>query len=84
MDDRQAFKRDLTTVLRPGVPAAELDAVVAKHFPSVSAFRENDDLVVVEGETRRLFIRRVGPDRFVTSARGRQRIDECPRRRRRD
>jgi hypothetical protein len=67
MDDRQAFKDDLRAVLRQDVSAAELDAVVPKHFPTLSAFREEDDLILVEGETRRLFIRRVGPDRFVTS-----------------
>ena len=67
MDDRQAFKSDLTAVLRRDVTAAELGAVVSKHFPELNVFRENDDLVIVDGETRRLLIRRVGPDRFVTS-----------------
>jgi hypothetical protein len=67
MDERQAFKTDVAAVLRQDVPAAQLDAVVPQHFPTLSAFRENDDLVLVEGETRRLLIRRVGPDRFATS-----------------
>ena len=67
MDDRQAFKSDLAAVLRRDVTAAELGAIVSRHFPTLSAFRENEDLVLVEGETRRLLIRRVGPDRFVTS-----------------
>jgi hypothetical protein len=67
VDDRQAFKSDLATVLRRNVSAAELDAVVARHFPTLSAFREEDDLILVEGETRRLLVRRIGPDRFVTS-----------------
>ena len=67
MDDRQAFKNDVAAVLRRNISAAELDAVVPKHFPTLSAFRENDDLVLVEGETRRLLIRRVGLDRFATS-----------------
>ena len=67
MDDRQAFKSDLTTVLRQDVTAAELDTVVSKHFPVLNVFRENEDLVIIGGETRRLLIRRVGPDRFVTS-----------------
>jgi hypothetical protein len=67
VDDRQAFKSDLTAVLRRDATAAELDAVVSKYFPDMNVFRENDDLVIVDGETRRLLIRRVGPDRFVTS-----------------
>ena len=67
MDDRQAFTNDLAAALRRNVSAAELDAVVSKHFPTLSAFRQNDDLVLVEGEARRLLIRRIGPDRFVTS-----------------
>ena len=67
VDDRQAFKRDLTAVLQRNASAAELDPVVSKHFPTLSAFREQDDLVLVEGEARRLLIRRIGPDRFVTS-----------------
>ena len=67
VDERQAFKSDLTAALRQGVTAAELDGVVSKHFPTLSAFREEDDLVLVEGEARRLLIRRIGPDRFVTS-----------------
>ena len=67
MDDRQAFKNDIAAVLQRDVTAAELDAVVSKHFPDLNVFRENEDLVIVDGETRRLLIRRVGPDRFVTS-----------------
>jgi hypothetical protein len=67
VDDRQAFKNDMTAVLRRDVAAAELEAVVPKHFPTLRAFRENEDLVLIEGETRRLLIRRVGPDRFATS-----------------
>ena len=67
MDDRQAFKNDIAAVLQRDVTAAELDAVVSKHFPDLNVFRENEDLVIVDGETRRLLICRVGPDRFVTS-----------------
>jgi hypothetical protein len=67
MDDRQTFKGDLVTALRQDVPAAELDTIVSRHFPDLNVFRENEDLVIVDGETRRLLIRRVGPDRFVTS-----------------
>jgi hypothetical protein len=67
MDDLQAFKNDLKVFLQRDVTAAELDAVVSKHFPDMNVFRENEDLVIVDGETRRLLIRRVGPDRFATS-----------------
>jgi hypothetical protein len=67
MDNRQAFKSDLAAALRRDVPAAELEAVVSKHVPRLNVFRENDDLILVGLETRRLLIRRVGPDRFVTS-----------------
>jgi hypothetical protein len=67
MDDRQAFQSAVTTVLQRGGPIAELDDVIPEHFPTLRAFRENDDLILLEGETRRLLVRRVGPDRFVTS-----------------
>jgi len=67
MDERQAFKNDLAAALQRNVAAAELGTVVSKHFPDLNVFRENDDLIIIDGETRRLLIRRVGPDRFVTS-----------------
>jgi hypothetical protein len=67
MDERQAFRTDLTAALQRQGSAAELAAVVAKHFPDLGVYRENDDLILVDGETRRLLIRRVGPERFVTS-----------------
>ncbi len=65
MDDRQAFKRDLETVLQRNAPAAELDEVVSKHFPELNAFRENEDLILVHGEVHRLLVRRIGPNRFI-------------------
>jgi hypothetical protein len=67
MNDRQAFKSDLAAALQRDVTAAELDPVVSKHFPDLNVFRENDDLIIVGVETRRLLIRRTGSDRFVTS-----------------
>jgi hypothetical protein len=67
MDNRHAFKSDLATALQRNVTAAELDAVVSKHFPDLNVFRENDDLIIVGIETRRLLVRRTGADRFVTS-----------------
>ena len=63
MDDRQAFKRDLAAALKGEGSAAELESVVPRHFPTLSAFREKDDLILIEG-VRRLMLRRVGPDRF--------------------
>ena len=67
MDNRQAFKSDLAAALQRNVTAAELEAIVSKHFPDLNVFRENDDLIIVGVETRRLLVRRTGPDRFVTS-----------------
>ena len=67
MDRRHALKADLAAALQRGVTAAELDVVVSRHFPALSVFRENDDLIIVGIETRRLLVRRVDPDRFITS-----------------
>ena len=63
VDDRQALRTELSALLARPIPAAELDDIVPRHWPSLSAFRENDDLILVEG-TRRLLVRRVGADRF--------------------
>jgi hypothetical protein len=65
MDDRQALRAELSALLSRPIPAAELDEVVPRHWPSLSAFREEDDLILIEG-VRRLLVRRVGPDRFRT------------------
>ena len=63
VDDRQALRNELSALLaRPGA-AAELADVIERHLPGLSAFRENDDLILVESGTRRLLVRRVG-DRF--------------------
>jgi hypothetical protein len=67
MDDRQALKSALAAVLQRDATAAEMEAVVSRHFPDLNVFRENEDLVIVDGETRRLLIRRLGPERFATS-----------------
>jgi hypothetical protein len=67
MDNRHAFRTDLATALQGKVTAAELEPIVSKHFPDLNVFRENDDLIIVGVETRRLLIRRTGADRFVTS-----------------
>jgi hypothetical protein len=64
VDDTQALRNELSALLaRPGAAAAELGEVIERHVPGLSAFRENDDLILVESGTRRLLVRRVG-DRF--------------------
>jgi hypothetical protein len=67
MYDRQAFIAALTAALQRDISAAELEAVVSEHFPDLNVFRENDDLIIMGGEARRLLVRRVGPDHFLTS-----------------
>jgi hypothetical protein len=63
LDDRQALRAELSALLSRHPTAAGLEGVVPRYWPSLSAFRENDDLILVEG-VRRLMVRRVGPDRF--------------------
>jgi hypothetical protein len=63
VEDRQAIRAELSALLSRRSAAAELDEVVPRHWPSLSAFRENDDLILVEG-VRRLMVRRLGTDRF--------------------
>ena len=62
-----ALRAAFEAALKDGRSAAELDQFISDHFPDVQAFRENEDLILVGGETRRLLIRRVGPDRFRIS-----------------
>ena len=57
----------LSSALGADAPASGLEAAVAEHFPDLRAFRENDDLILVGSDTRRLLIRRAGLDRFVVS-----------------
>ena len=70
VDDTQALRNELSALLARPVSAADLGDAIARHLPGLSAFRENDDLVLVEGETRRLFVRRTGENtfRFAESA----------------
>ena len=63
VDDRQALRNELSALLAQQVAAAELGDAIARHVPELDAFRENDDLILVESGTRRLLVRRVG-DRF--------------------
>ena len=65
MDDRQAARAELSALLARPISAAELDEVVPRYWPS-SAFRENDDLILIEG-VRRLLVRRVGDNTFRVS-----------------
>jgi hypothetical protein len=65
VDDRRALRAELSALLSRPIAAAELGEFVPRYWPSLSAFRENDDLILTEG-ARRLFVRRMGPDRFRT------------------
>jgi hypothetical protein len=65
MEEGQALRAELSALLSREATAAHLGEVVPRYWPSLSAFRENDDLILMEG-VRRLFVRRVGPDRFRT------------------
>ena len=61
-DVRAAF----AAALESGASASRLADAVAEHFPSLRAFTEADDLILVAGETRRLLVRRLGSGLFVT------------------
>jgi hypothetical protein len=65
VEDRQAVRAELSSLLSRPIAAGELDELVPRYWRSLSAFRENDDLILVEG-VRRLLVRRVGTDRFRT------------------
>jgi hypothetical protein len=67
MDDGQALRAELSTLLSRPSAAADLGETIARRLPGLSAFRENDDLILVESGTRRLLVRRVGENRFRTS-----------------
>ena len=64
MDDTQALRNELSVLLAQPVAAADLGEAIARRLPDLSAFRENDDLILVESGTRRLLVRRVGENRF--------------------
>src|SRR5215203_3292059 len=65
MHDRQAARAELSALLARPISAAGLDEVVPRYWPSLSAFREEDDLILIEG-VRRLLVRRVGSKSFRT------------------
>ena len=60
------FRTEATDCLGQTKPAGELVDCIAKHFPDVDVFRQNDDLVI-KGGGRFLVVRRAGPDRFRVS-----------------
>ena len=64
MDDRQVRRNELSALLARPVAAAELGEAIAGRVPELAAFRENDDLILVESGTRRLYVRRLGENRF--------------------
>ncbi len=63
----KSLKDAIAAVLADDRPAAELDGVVSEAFPEFGVFREEGDLVIVAGETRRLLVRRLGPNLFRVS-----------------
>jgi hypothetical protein len=74
VDDRQALRAELSALLSQPVTAAELGEGISRHVPELSAYRENDDLILIERAaldegTRRLLVRRVGgaPERDLDS-----------------
>jgi|SRR5215217_7393734 len=67
VDNREAFRAELSALLSQPVAAAALGEAVSRHVPALSVYRENDDLILVHGETRRLLIRRIGENGFRTS-----------------
>lgn len=61
--DRQSLHAEAAACLGQNKPAGELVDCVARSFPDLEVFRENDDLII-RGGTRFLLVRRAGPDRF--------------------
>jgi hypothetical protein len=66
MTERTFLRDDLIRLVQTNAGVAEFGEAVERHHPDVSAFRENEDLILVQGEGRRLLVRRSGPDRFRT------------------
>jgi hypothetical protein len=69
VDDRQALRAELSALLSQPVTAAALGEGISRHVPELSAYRENDDLILIERAaldegTRRLLVRRVGGNAF--------------------
>ena len=64
--DRAKLKAEVSACLGPDKPAGELVDCVARHFPDLEVYRENEDLIV-KGGSRFLAVRRAGADRFRVS-----------------
>ena len=64
MDHRQALRAELSTLLSGPATAAELGDAISRHLPELNAYRENDDLILMEEGTRRLFVRRISDNTF--------------------
>ena len=60
------FRAEAAACLGQDKPAGELVDCVARYFPDVEVFRENDDLFV-KGGGRFLIVRRAAPDLFRVS-----------------
>jgi hypothetical protein len=58
-----AFRSEAEACLGQNKPAGDLADCVAKYFPDVEVFRENDDLVI-KGGGRFLVVRRDSADTF--------------------
>jgi len=63
MSDNTTFRSEAGSCLGQNKPAGDLVDCVARHFPDVEVFRENDDLVI-KGGSRFLVVRRAGPNSF--------------------
>ena len=63
----RSIRHVFEAALADGRPASALDDAVAEAFSNISVFREQDDLVLLTGEMRRLLVRRTGPDRFLVT-----------------
>lgn len=63
--DQQAFKNEVSACLREAGIGALVDCV-AKHFPDLEVYRQNDDLIVKRAQ-RFLIVRRTGAEQFLTS-----------------
>jgi hypothetical protein len=60
------IRAETASCLGQDKPAGVLVDCVARHFPDVEVFRENDDLVI-KGGGRFLIVRRAGHNRFRVS-----------------
>jgi hypothetical protein len=62
--DRQAFKNEVTSCLRTEQGVNALVDCIARHFPDLEVYRQNDDLIIKHAR-QFLIVRRVGVDQFL-------------------